>query len=261
MPNWGKIRNEWETSDITFKDLAEKHGVKDSTIRSRKNREKWRRNGAKSATQRKKSVAAEKKQRYKEGSRKGAGNPSPDNQFTERNSAALKHGLFSRYIPKDTLEIMGMMDKDNPADLLWDQVMIQYAAIIRSQRIMFVEHKAETIKELKKLKVENVISADGKEVQMPIEQEYEIQFAWDRQAAFLNAQSRAISELRTTIKQFLEMAHDDDERRLKLEQMQLGIEKTRAETEKLKREANPDNSTEDKLKSYFEALGGAFRGN
>ncbi|WP_373752350.1 terminase small subunit [Jeotgalibaca porci] len=39
--NWEEIRKEYETSDITMKDLAEKHGVKPSTLRSRKNREKW----------------------------------------------------------------------------------------------------------------------------------------------------------------------------------------------------------------------------
>ncbi|MDW0113777.1 terminase small subunit [Sporosarcina saromensis] len=65
MPNWEEIQREWETSDISFKDLAEKHGVKDSTIRSRKNREKWsrgnaERNATKSATQRK-NVATKKK--------------------------------------------------------------------------------------------------------------------------------------------------------------------------------------------------------
>lgn len=43
MPNWEEIRKEWETSEITFKDLAEKYGVKDLTIRSRRNREKWKR--------------------------------------------------------------------------------------------------------------------------------------------------------------------------------------------------------------------------
>lgn len=54
MPNWDEIRREWETTGITFKALAEKHGVKDSTIRSRKNREKWQRgNETKNATQRK----------------------------------------------------------------------------------------------------------------------------------------------------------------------------------------------------------------
>lgn len=64
MPNWDEIQTEWETTEITFKELAEKHGVKDSTIRSRKNREKWsrgnvKRNATKNATQRK-NVATKK---------------------------------------------------------------------------------------------------------------------------------------------------------------------------------------------------------
>lgn len=66
MPDWNEIRKEWETSEITFKDLAEKHGVKDSTIRSRKNREKWQRNNeskkVQRATQRKQNVATKKEQ-------------------------------------------------------------------------------------------------------------------------------------------------------------------------------------------------------
>lgn len=45
------------------------------------------------------------------------------------------------------------------------------------------------IKELKKKKSVVSDSAD-------IEEEYEFQFAWDRHATFLNAQSRAMSELR-----------------------------------------------------------------
>lgn len=270
MPNWDAIKEEWETTKITFKVLAEKHGVKEGTLKSRRSREGWSRD-ATDATKKSKRVAPDAKDESKLDEKKSSsngkrkkqsnrsGNPNPKNQFTERNSAALKHGLFSRYIPKETLAIMGMMDKDNPADLIWDQIMIQYAAIIRSQEIMFVEDKHETVKELKKLKVENVVSSDGQDIQLPIEQEYEIQFAWDRQASFLNAQSRAISELRTSIKQFLEMAHDDDERRLKLEAMQVGIDKSKAEITKLEREGNPDTSKEDKLKEYFTALGGAFR--
>lgn len=42
--DWQAIRIEYETSDITLKALADKYGVKDATIRSRKNREKWQRN-------------------------------------------------------------------------------------------------------------------------------------------------------------------------------------------------------------------------
>ncbi|MGN7409957.1 terminase small subunit [Sporosarcina sp. SAFN-010] len=66
MTNWEEIQNEWEASDISFKELAEKHGLKDSTIRSRKNREKWQRGNvernATPTTQRKKNVATKKEE-------------------------------------------------------------------------------------------------------------------------------------------------------------------------------------------------------
>jgi len=62
MPNWDLIRQEYENSNITMKALAEKYGVKDSTLRSRKNREKWQRNATdKNATQRI-NVATKKQQ-------------------------------------------------------------------------------------------------------------------------------------------------------------------------------------------------------
>ncbi len=263
MPNWEDIKREWETTKITLSALADKHDIKLGTLKSRKSREGWSRDPTKKdatkqgdATIKDEKVATSKKRKEQ---KNRSGNPNPRNQFTERNGAALKHGLFSRYIPQETLEIMGMMDKDDPADLLWDQIMIQYAAIIRSQEIMFVDNKNETVKELKKLKVENAVSADGQDVQLPIEKEYEIQFAWDRQATFLNAQSRAISELRTSIKQFMELSSNEDERRLKLEQMELGVEKSKKEIQKLEKDLQTGTSTEDKLKTYFEALGSAFR--
>ncbi|QPQ35523.1 hypothetical protein JNUCC52_00870 [Lysinibacillus sp. JNUCC-52] len=65
------------------------------------------------------------------------------------------------------------------------------------------------------------------------ETEYNFQFAWEQQAQLLTAQSRAIGELRSSIRQFVEMADVDDERRLKLKQMKLNIDKTKVEIEKL----------------------------
>lgn len=59
-PNWSKIRDEWETSKITFKALAEKYGLSDSTVRSRKNREKWQRNATDVATEKPTNVATKK---------------------------------------------------------------------------------------------------------------------------------------------------------------------------------------------------------
>ncbi|WP_336759418.1 terminase small subunit [Paenibacillus sp. USHLN196] len=45
-PNWEEIRRLFETSNLTLKELAEQYGIKDSTIRSRKNRENWQRGAA-----------------------------------------------------------------------------------------------------------------------------------------------------------------------------------------------------------------------
>lgn len=43
MANWDEIKREWETTKITLADLAEKHGIKLGTLKSRKSREKWSR--------------------------------------------------------------------------------------------------------------------------------------------------------------------------------------------------------------------------
>lgn len=150
------------------------------------------------------------------------------------NQNSRKHGFFSKYVPKETLEIMGNLGELSAADLIWDQITIQYAAIIRAQQIMHVESKDEIIKEIKK----------EKETGFGSEIEYEFQFAWDRHATFMNAQSRAMSEFRSLIKQFSEMTNEDDERRLKLEQMQLGIEKTKVEIDKIKND-DDSNASED----------------
>lgn len=145
----------------------------------------------------------------------------------KRNTNALKHGFFSKYLPQESLDIMEEIQERSPADMIWDQIIIQYTAIIRAQKIMFVADQEDITKELKKKKSMTTENIETNEI------EYEIRFAWDKHAAFLNAQSRAMSELRSLIKQFEEMAHVGDERRLKLEQMRLSIEKTKAEVNKI----------------------------
>ncbi|EIJ79126.1 yqaS, phage-related terminase small subunit [Bacillus methanolicus PB1] len=211
---------------MKYKDIAEKYGVTINTVKSWKTRYKWSRDGVHT---KEKSVHT-KKRGGQPGNQNAKGHGAPKN-----NQNATKHGFFSKYIPQETLEIMGMLEEKSPADLIWDQIQIQYAAIIRAQQIMFVEAKDEMIKELKKEKTELESSKDkdGNIESIPtyVEREYEFQFAWDRHATFLNAQSRAMSELRSLIRQFEEMASMNDERRLKLEQMKFGIEKTKKETE------------------------------
>ncbi|WP_313430042.1 terminase small subunit [Siminovitchia terrae] len=47
MPNWEEIRKEWETTKITLAALADKHGIKLGTLKSRKSREEWSRDATK----------------------------------------------------------------------------------------------------------------------------------------------------------------------------------------------------------------------
>lgn len=58
MEMWDKIREDFETSNATPKELAEKYGVKVTTLRSRKSREHWQRSGdAPPATKKQRNVA------------------------------------------------------------------------------------------------------------------------------------------------------------------------------------------------------------
>ncbi|WP_044445064.1 phage terminase small subunit [Bacillus spizizenii] len=204
---------------MKYKDLAEKYGVSVNTIKSWKQRHGW---------ERKKGAPIEKSVHTKKGGQPGNKNALGNNGGPpQRNRNAVTHGFFSKFLPEETLEIMEEIQERSPADMIWDQIQIQYAAILRAQRIMFVSDKEEMIKELKKKR--SLIS----EISEIEEEEYEFQFAWDRHATFLNAQSRAMGELRSLIKQFDQLAHEQDERRLKLEQMRLNIDKTKAEVERL----------------------------
>ncbi|MEC1900973.1 phage terminase small subunit [Bacillus atrophaeus] len=215
---------------MKYKDLAEKYGVSINTIKSWKQRHGW---------ERKKGAPIEKSVHTKKGGQPGNKNAlgNKGGAAPAGNQNAVTHGFFSKFLPEETLEIMEEIQERSPADMIWDQIQIQYAAIIWAQRIMFVKDKDDTAKELKKAKY--VYHQDEDEdgnltyEKTIAEEELEIQFAWDRHATFLNAQSRAMGELRSLIKQFDDLAHSEDERRLKLEQMRLNINKTKAEVERL----------------------------
>lgn len=210
---------------MKYKDLAEKYGVSVNTIKSWKQRHGW---------ERKKGAPIEKSVHTKKGGQPGNKNALGNNGGApQKNQNAVTHGFFSKFLPEETLEIMEEIQERSPADMIWDQIQIQYAAILRAQKIMFVSDKQEMIKELKKKK--SVLS-ETNEVE---EEEFEFQFSWDRHATFLNAQSRAMAELRNLIKQFDELAHSEDERRLKLEHMRLNINKKKIEIEELTEEDKP----------------------
>lgn len=162
----------------------------------------------------------------------------------KKNSNANKHGLFAKYLPKETLEIMDDINGMSPLDILYINIKMQEASIIRAQQIMFVVDKNDTSKELKKLKVENAWDREGKEIQIPIEQEYEIQMAWDRQATFMNSLSRSMAELRNMLKQYVELSTYDDDRLLEIKRMQSIVDRNNAEIERISGD-NDNNGADD----------------
>ncbi|MFR5544746.1 MAG: phage terminase small subunit [Intestinibacter bartlettii] len=236
--------------EILLKDIATQLGVKDAQIRKWKSQDKWEENLKGTLPKNKRNVTNEidtkkttkaskqancddlnklNKESSKTNSTLLGGAPIGNKNAVGNigggaplfNKNAETHGFFSKYLPKDTLEIIEEIKEKNPLDILLEQITIQYAAIIRAQKIMYVKDKNEMIKEIKK----------HKDTEFGEEIEYEFQFAWDRQATFLNAQSRAMGELRSLIKQANTMINENPE--LASEEQKLRVDKLRAEIGRL----------------------------
>lgn len=222
--------------DITNKSIAELLGEKEKTVSNWKSRDKWESNVVlqtnECSTTNKRG--AQKKNQNALGNKGGSA--------PKGNSNAVTHGFFRKHFPEDVADLAAEIMEKNPIDMLWENITIQYTAIIRAQRLMFVKDQEDITKEIKKEK-----SSDSSE-----ETEYEIQFAWDKHANFLNAQSRAMSTLSSLIRDFDKLANIDDERRAKLSLMN-------AQIDKIRNELKDENPAEDKIGQYLDKLEGAFK--
>lgn len=204
---------------MKYKEIAEKYNVTINTVKSWKTRYKWSKDGKQSVHTKKKKVCTQKG--GQPGNRNAAGHGAP-----EQNKNAEKYGFFSKYLPDETREIFSAIEQADPLDLLWHQIQIAYAAIIRAQRIAYVKDQQDKT-------IEKVEERKGK----IMGEKWEVQQAWDKQNEFLKAQARAQSELRSMIKQYDEMLHKNWE--LTSEEQRVRIEQMRANAERLK---HPDES-------------------
>lgn len=205
-----------------LKDIAEEVGASPSSVRKWKSQDNWDGETKRSAPIEKERYDSMKGNKNAKGNSGGKAPPG--------NKNAVTHGLFAKWLPDETKEIMDTLTDRNEADMLWDSIMFQYTAIIRAQKIMYVYDQNDMTKETKK---EAFGEGGGSE-------EWEIQFAWDKQERFLNAQSRALGTLSNLIKQFISMADEADERRQKLTLMQHQIDKTKAEADRISKEQGDD---------------------
>jgi uncharacterized protein YjcR len=165
-------------------DISKQLDLPEGTVRRWKSTYKWDNERSD-----KESERSDKNKGAQPGNKNASGHGAP-----KKNSNAEKHGLFRKYLPEETFSIIDEMQDKSPLDLIWDAIQIQYAAIIRSQQIMYVTDREDKT-------IEKVGTQDGN----VIGEKWEVQQAWDKQAGFLKAQSRAIDSLKNMIKDYLQL--------------------------------------------------------
>lgn len=149
----------------------------------------------------------------------------------------LDKDFIRKYLPTATKKIIKETIEAGltSLDMLWTNIQLQFAAVIASQKIMHVKNKEEMIKELKKTKVQKEFQKNDEGKKVPIEvykeEEFEFQFAWDRQATFLTSQSKAMNTLQNMIAKYEELLHKDWE--LASEEQKLRVDKLKADISKL----------------------------
>ena len=203
--------------DEKLVEIASQLNLPEGTVRRWKCTHKWD------------SERSERKKGGQPGNKNATGPPG--------NKNAEKYGFFSKYLPEETREIFSAIEQADPLDLLWHQIQLAYAAIIRAQRIAYVKDRQDKTIERIEEKSGNVIG-----------EKWEVQQAWDKQNDFLKAQSRAQSELRSMIKQYDEMLHRNWE-------MATEEQRVRIEAMKAKAQLNEEAGTADD--GFLEALAGS----
>lgn len=187
-------------------DIANELGLPPGTVRRWKSTYKWD-----SERSENKTSVRKRKRGGQPGNKNSLGN---DGGAPRDNKNAEKYGFFSKYLPEETKEIFDSIEQANPLDLLWHQIQIAYAAIIRAQQIAYVKHSED-----------HTIIKSGEKRGKISGEDYAVQTAIDKQTKFMQAQARAQGELRSLIKQYDEMLHNTFE--LATEEQKLRIQKLR----------------------------------
>lgn len=219
-------------SGMKYKDIAEKYGVTLNTVKSWKVRYGWNKKSVHTKTE--KVCTQKRKHGGQPGNKNAAGHGAP-----KRNKNAEKYGFFSKYLPEETVSIIQEMPED-PLDVLWDQIQIAYAAIIRAQQIMYVRDAEDKT-------IEKIERKDGN----VIGEKWEVQQAWDKQASFLSAQARAQKTLEGMINRYEELLHKNWKLATKEQKARIAVLKSKV--------AIDGESTESQIALYLDKLEEAVR--
>lgn len=231
-PNYELAENDY-MSGMKYKDIATKYNVTLNTVKSWKQRYDWSKDKKKSVHTKNKKVCTQKVGAPK-GNKNAVGN---DGGAPEGNKNSERHGFFAKWLPEETMQIMQSIQHSDPLDLLWDNIQLQYTAIVRAQKLMYVKDQEDKTTTQIKQGYSDTGSSEA----------WEVQQAWDKHATFLKAQSRAMGELRSMIKQYDELLHNNWE---------LATEEQKARIALLKAKVNPEDNTPTEDDGFIEALAG-----
>jgi uncharacterized protein YjcR len=208
-------------------DIASQLNLPEGTVRRWKSTHKWD-----SERSDKKSERSVKDKGGQPGNKNAVGHGAP-----EENKNSEKHGFFSKWLPAETAEIMQSIEKIDPLDILWDNIMLQYTAIIRAQKLMYVKDQEDKTT----TKIGEGFSETGSS------EKWEVQQAWDKHATFMNAQSRAMKTLESMITRYDELLHKNWDKAT--EEQKLRISKLRYEVSQLSGGGEGNTGIKDFLKA------------
>lgn len=215
---------------MTSKEIAEKLNKSVNTINSWRNKDEWSKK-LKGGAPRGNSNAKG------HGAPKGNLNRLKHGEYCDP-SKFLDKGFLAKYIPTATKNIIkGVLENEiTHLDMLWDNIVLLYSSIIRSQKIMYVKNQDDITKVKTKEAYGEASHTD----------EWEYQFAWDKQERFIKAQSSAMKTLNSMVKDYEELLHKNWD--LATEEQKLRIEALKAKI------VNNEDSKEDKIDKYLNAI-------
>ncbi|MCX81754.1 hypothetical protein DXP75_06850 [Listeria monocytogenes] len=186
---------------------------------------------------------------------------SIDNKYTslDMNQNARKHGKYSKYAPNELLQIMDLIDDEEPSELVWMMIKMQYATLLHGMRIMFVASKEELTKEVRGESYGISGNAQTGFEKHVTSRDFEVQFSWDKQAKFIQTNHTAMTGLLKMISEFVAMTDKNDPRHLKAKQMKLSLKTMKTNIKYIEAKTNSINGDENDLVEYdgfLEALDG-----
>jgi len=207
---------------MKYQEIATKYKVALSTVKSWKTRYKWKR---------------EKSTRTNSKARKVGGQPRNINALGSKGPVgkanAFKNGMFSKYLPKETLELAMEIEDASPIDILWMSIKLKFAAIIRAQKIMHLEDADDDIKVSDQSLTVSTDPGGGQ--RRTVAKSEKTISAVEREERFLKSQATAMMALTRMIKEYDELCKSSiatEEQRLRVAKLQMEIKLLDRDTDK-----------------------------